>query len=134
MTKPAITFHYKNVGGNLRPIIPVELQKKKNSIKVAVLVDSGADRCIVWGEIGEALGIDVKSGKEHQFGGIGSTRPQIGYEHNVGMVIGPETINSTVIFSYDIAQNLAIVGQECFFDHFVIKFDYKNRSIVLRRN
>jgi len=134
MSKAANTFHYKNVGGNLRPIIPVELQKKNSTVKLEVLIDSGADRCIIWGEIAEALGIDVKAGKEHKFGGIGSTRAQIGYEHKVGITVGQETINATVIFSYDIAQGLAIVGQEGFFDHFVIKFDYKKRSIVLRRN
>lgn len=136
MTRPAHTFSYKIVNGALRPLIPIEIQKQSlgNSIKVIVLVDSGADICIFWGEIGEALCIDVQAGKKHEFGGIGSTRPQVGYWHKVGIVVGGETVNADVLFSYDISENLAIVGQKSFFDRFVIKFDYKNRSVVLRKN
>lgn len=139
----AITFQYKKgTDGVSRPIIPIELQKKAKSgndilsVRIEVLVDSGADRCIMWGEIGEALGIDVKSGKEHHFGGIGtqSGKPQVGYEHKVGIVVGGETFNATVIFTYDMPQGLALVGQECFFEYFAIKFDYSNSSVTLRKS
>jgi hypothetical protein len=135
MSKQGQTFSYKKVDGVLRPIIPIKLQKgTANTIKIMVLVDSGADVCIFWGEIGEALGIDVKTGKKHPFGGIGSTKPQIGYWHKVGLTVGSETVNADVLFSYDIAKNLAIVGQKCFFDRFIIKFNYKKSSVVLRKN
>jgi hypothetical protein len=134
MPGAASTFRYKNVGGHLRPVIPIEVQKKQAAIKVMVLVDSGADVCIFWGEIGEALGIDVKSGTRHEFGGIGSTKPQMGYWHKVGITVGKDTLNAEVLFSYDMAKNLAIVGQKSFFDRFIIKFNYKERAVVLRKN
>lgn len=130
----AQTFSYKGIGGTIRPIVPISLQKKTITHRLMVLVDSGADICIFWGEIGELLGIDVRSGQEHQFGGIGSQKPQIGYWHKVGITVGHTTINADVVFSYDLSDGLAIVGQKGFFERFIIKFDYQKRSVVLRRN
>ena len=128
----AKTFHYKKVNGFLRPIIPIEIQKKNKSVRVEVLVDSGADNCIFWGEIGEALGISVESGRLMHFGGVSGSLAK-GYIHRVGIIVGDVVINANVIFSYDIAPaGLAIVGQLSFFERFTIKFDYQKRSIVLR--
>ncbi|MEK7095817.1 MAG: hypothetical protein AAB896_00795 [Patescibacteria group bacterium] len=128
----AINFHYKKVDGFLRPIIPIEVQKKNRSVRIEVLVDSGADQCIFWGEIGEALGIEVDKGIPMQFGGVSGSLAK-GYIHKVGIVVDGTTLNADVVFSYEIAPvGLAIVGQLSFFEHFTVKFDYKKRSVVLR--
>ncbi len=134
MSRAAISLNYKKVDGFLRPIIPIEVQKKNNSIKIEVLVDSGADWCIFWGEVGDALGINVRQGQEITFGGV-SGALQKGYVHKVGLAIGGVTLNADVIFSYEIAPvGLAIVGQLGFFERFDVKFSYKDRSVVLRQN
>lgn len=53
MGRSALTFAYKSVNGNLRPLIPIEIQKgAKATVRLIVLVDSGADVCIFWGEVG----------------------------------------------------------------------------------
>lgn len=133
--KKALTFQYKDFGnGVYRPIIPIEIMHSNNSLRVEVLVDSGADKCIFWGEVGEALGIDVKSGKPYEFGGVGSSKLQ-GYIHKVGFNVDGVIINAEVVFSFQLSSvGLALVGQKCFFDRFVVKFDYKKRSVVLRQN
>ena len=46
----------------LRPIIPVQISFGGRSLKYDVLIDSGADFCIFDAEIGEYLGIDIRSG------------------------------------------------------------------------
>jgi len=136
--KTSYSFKYKFDNGAYRPIIPVEIQKKNGSEIVArrilVLVDSGADRCIFWGEIGDALGIKVRSGRKEPIYGISGDRVQTwGYTHRVGLKVGNETINTTALFSYDIPNGLAVVGQKDFFENFVVKFDYKDKSVTLRR-
>ena len=54
----------------LKPIIPIKIKFKENSIKYNALIDSGADFCIFDAEVGEYLGIDIKSGKKEIVGGI----------------------------------------------------------------
>lgn len=127
-------FSYKDVHGTPRPIIPIRLLKKNYSTRVQVLVDSGADVCVFWGEVGESLGIDVRSGEPHQFGGIGSQKPQMGYWHQIGLKVGQETINATVLFSYDIRDDLAIAGQKDFFESFEVSFQYSQRRVRLKRD
>jgi hypothetical protein len=132
-----ITFAYKDIGsGSLRPMIPIEIHKRMKSVRVEVLVDSGADFSIMWADIGEALGIDVKAGDKYTFGGIGtkSGQPQTGYGHRVGITIGKETINTYMVFSYDIPEGIAIVGQTGFFDRFSITFDRQKKELSLLRN
>ena len=46
----------------LKPIIPVEISSRARSLRYAELVDSGADFCILYAEIGEALALDVRAG------------------------------------------------------------------------
>jgi len=65
-------FYYKRYSANtLRPVIPVKLKSGEMSIGYEVLVDSGADICIFNAEIGEALGINIKNGKQMEVFGVG---------------------------------------------------------------
>ncbi len=59
----------------LKPIIPIEIGYEGRPVKYFALVDSGADFCIFDAQIAELLGIDVRSGKLEEFGGIQSTGP-----------------------------------------------------------
>ncbi|MEK7107395.1 MAG: hypothetical protein AAB899_04390 [Patescibacteria group bacterium] len=56
-------FDYKRYGKTLRPVIPVTIQYGEIKIGYHVLVDSGADLCIFHEEIGTALGINVRTGR-----------------------------------------------------------------------
>ena len=116
----------------LKPIIPVELVGNTEKIRYAALVDSGADFCIFDAGIGEALGLDVQSGKTERFGGIQEAGASSAYFHEVTLAVGGWKYHTSVGFSYDIAKHgYGILGQKGFFDIFVVKFDLIKESIEL---
>ena len=56
---------------SLRPIIPIRFEFQGMKLEYLALADSGADFCIFHSLVGDILGIDVESGKEARFGGVG---------------------------------------------------------------
>jgi hypothetical protein len=70
-------FKYKKYHSKiLRPVIPVVLDYKGNSIGYEVLVDSGADLSIFPSYVGEYIGIDVENGEERRMSGVtGQSEP-----------------------------------------------------------
>mgnify|MGYP001589300156 CR=1 FL=1 len=117
----------------LKPIIPLGIAVRETSLQYAALIDSGADFCIFDAEIGEALGLDVRSGTRTSFGGIQETHPADAFLHEVTLVIGGWHHTTTVGFSYGIAQHgYGILGQKGFFDIFIVKFDLLKEEIELK--
>ncbi len=117
----------------LRPIIPTTVKVNNRVITCWVLIDSGADFCIFDAEIGEYLGIDIKSGSEEVFGGIQERGSAKAYLHKVVVSIGGYDYQIVAGFSYDIAKfGCAILGQKGFFDKFSVKFDYQKEEIELK--
>lgn len=117
----------------LRPIIPVTISVNKKSLRFDVLLDSGADFSILPGEIGEYLGLKVKTGINQHFGGIQKQKDAIAYMHDVVLKIGGFDYKTMIGFSFDIAlQAYGILGQKGFFNIFVVKFDYKKEEIELK--
>lgn len=117
----------------LKPIIPVRIRFRENSLKYAALIDSGADFCIFDAEIGEYLGIDISSGQKEEFGGIQEHKPSVAYFHKITLDIGGWDYPIVAGFSYDIARRgYAVLGQKGFFDKFVVKFDFSKGEIGLK--
>lgn len=117
----------------LKPIIPIEIGYEGKPVRYNALVDSGADFCIFDAQIGELLGINVRSGKLEKFGGIQTTSPGKAYLHQVVLTIGGWPYKTTVSFSYDIAPHgHGILGQKGFFDIFTVKFDLSKEEIELK--
>jgi len=117
----------------LKPIIPVELVGRTDTLRYAALIDSGADFCILDASIGETLGFDVRSGFVESFGGIQESGASSAYFHEVTLVVGGWKYQTTVGFSYDIAKHgYGILGQKGFFDMFVVKFDFMKEQIELK--
>lgn len=54
----------------LRPIVPVEVSVGGRSLRYMALIDSGADFCIFDGDVGDELGISVRTGRREFFGGV----------------------------------------------------------------
>ncbi len=116
-----------------KPIIPVAISHKGKESRYAALVDSGADFCIFDGEVGEQLGIDVRSGVLETFGGIQEKGGAQAFLHKVTLQVGGWDYTTTVGFSYDIAKHgFGILGQKGFFDIFVVKFDLRKEVIELK--
>lgn len=117
----------------LKPIIPIKISAGREELRYAALIDSGADFCIFDAEIGEYLGLNIKSGKREEFGGIQEIRGAETFLHNITINIGGWNYKTVVGFSYDIAKHgLAILGQKGFFDIFVVKFDLLKEEIELK--
>ncbi|MFA4880666.1 MAG: aspartyl protease family protein [Candidatus Doudnabacteria bacterium] len=126
-------FKYKKYGrGIIRPIIPIEISYKSNSVPYEVLIDSGADFCIFDAEIGEVLGIDIYEGEEQKVGGItGVVQPY--YIHPVKVKVGGWCYAIKVGFLPEIARlGYGVVGQKGFFNLFMVKFDYQKEEIELK--
>lgn len=119
----------------LKPIIPANIINIGNgkSVRYAALIDSGADFCIFDAEMGEYLGIDIKSGEKETFGGIQDRGGACAYLHKIEVEIGGWKYKTVVAFSYDIAKrSYGIFGQKGFFDIFSVKFDYSKEEIELK--
>lgn len=116
----------------LRPIIPIILRVGDKKVGYKALADSGADYNIFHGELAEVLGLDVKTGKKENFGGI-SGGQLIAYFHPVSAEIGGWEYKLYCGFSYDIPSfGYGVLGQKGFFDIFVVKFDLLRGEIELK--
>lgn len=117
----------------LKPIIPIKIAASRDYVNYAALIDSGADFCIFDAEVGEYLGIDIRSGIRQIFGGIQELHGAEAFLHPITVNIGGFDYKTTVGFSYDIAKHgFGILGQKGFFDIFIVKFDLIKEEIDLK--
>ncbi len=117
---------------SLRPVIQIDFETKNDNFGYLVLIDSGADFCVFHAEIGEKLELDVLKGDELTFYGT-SGQAQKAYFHNISFRIGGHLHNAYVGFSYEM-KSLAygILGQNGFFDKWVIKFEYSKENVEIK--
>ena len=71
-----------------RPVIPLRISSVGKSVQYSALIDSGADFCIFDGEVGEYIGIEVRSGQREVFGGVQERGGAEAFLHKVTMNIG----------------------------------------------
>lgn len=129
-------FKYKRYSKTtLRPVVPIKIKNEGNTVGYEVLVDSGADLCIFDAEIGEAIGIDVKSGKRHEVFGVGGKSSIYFLHEEVEIEVGGHSYKIDAGFMHNVAGNVmpyGIVGQNGFFSIFVVKFDLKKEMVELK--
>lgn len=115
----------------LKPIIPIGLLFNGKSVKYEALIDSGADFNIFNAEIGELLGINIRSGKKVKFSGIAGEPFEV-FLHNLTLEIGGWQYKIVAGFSYEISPyGFGILGQKGFFDIFRIKFIFSKGIIEI---
>ena len=128
-------FHYKKCSdGAIRPVISIKLKTETNTIDYEVLVDSGADLCIFHAEIGELLGIDVTKGKPQEVFGVGG-KASIYYLHKIKLEVGGWPYEIVAGFMPEVAGRVmryGLVGQNGFFENFVVKFDLLKEEVELK--
>ncbi len=119
---------------SLRPVIQIDFDSQNGAFGYLVLIDSGADYCIFHAKVGEILGLDIKSGKQMVFFGT-SGEPQKAYFHKITFKVGGHYHICEVGFSYDM-EKLAygLLGQDGFFDHWSVKFEYHKENVELKLN
>lgn len=127
-------FRYKKYGPQiLRPVIPVEVIYASITVPYEVLVDSGSDSNIFDAQIAEILGLDLFSGKHSEVAGVTGVEEPI-YIHNIDLIIGGHLLKNIEIgFLKSIGRlGYGVVGQQGFFDIFVVKFDLKKEIVELK--
>lgn len=114
--------------------MPIEILNGKESITYEVLVDSGADLCIFNSEIADSIGIDWRKGEKREVFGIGG-KVSIYYLMPIEIKVGGWSYKIKAGFMPDVAgkvMNYGVVGQNGFFENFVVKFDFKKEEIELK--
>ncbi|MBU1031878.1 retropepsin-like domain-containing protein [Patescibacteria group bacterium] len=125
-------FRYKKYGpGVLRPVIPIEVIKNDLEVPYEVLIDSGADLCIFDAHIAEILGIDVVKGERREVSGL-TGFPEFYYLHDISIKVGGLKYKVKVGFMSMRGNAYGIVGQNGFFDKFVVKFDLQKEDVELK--
>ena len=129
----ASVFNYEKAGLWFRPIIPITIRHKKHEVGYLALLDSGADFNIFHSDIAKILKINVTKFRKFKFSGIKSGAE--GEGSFVELYIGVNHIffKTLAVFSDDISDNgYGILGQQGFFNHHVIQFDYSKKTIRIR--
>lgn len=112
-----------------KPLIPICLIHHGNMIKLMALIDSGADDCIFRAELGEQVGLDIKSGKRADYRGItGRTTPV--YFHDVTINVGGWEHKCYAGFSQETP--LSVLGQNGFFNLYRIEFNLLKEQMELK--
>ena len=117
----------------LRPVIPIGLLGKNGEIyHYEALIDSGADHNIFHAEIGELIGLDVRTGKPIEFWGVTGEKMKA-YFHNIKIEVGGHQHKIYCGFVYDF-KNLAygILGQDDFFKLYAVEFDLSKERVELK--
>lgn len=128
---PVIDPKLREVSYVFRPIIPVTLSFKGNSVSYEVLIDSGADECVFDTEIAKILRLPLSEDKEKSFGGIGGDEIKA-YRQGIEMGIGGVSFVTEVYFSPDLSKvGYGILGQKGFFDHFRVRFVYSKKTVEI---
>jgi hypothetical protein len=108
-----------------RPVINVALVYGRNnpSAPFECVVDTGCDYCLFHAGIGEAIGIDVRSGPSDPVSGLTRGMKSDFFFHRVRLMVAGDAITITAGFSYDLSVG-GLLGQSGFFDHFTCTFDF----------
>lgn len=81
-------------------------------------------------EIAQKLSIDLKNSKRIHFSGIEDFSTQ-GYVDNILLGVGNENLKTNVVFA-DLPSASGILGQNGFFDLFIVKFDLTKEEIEIK--
>jgi hypothetical protein len=115
-----------------RPIIKFYLIYEGQSVPCHAIIDSGADVCIFPADIGEQLGIDVRSGEKGFSTNLQTGALEETFLHRITLKIGEFYYPTVVSFSYSPQRiNYAVLGQLGFFDLFIVQFDLVKEEIEL---
>lgn len=124
--KKSLNIRYRKVDDTTRPeghwfypLLQVFIRNGINMQPVLALVDSGAADCIFSASLGEVLGIDVPSGRPHQFHAFDFQETK-GFVHNVQLQVPGFShwvdLNAVFIES----EVMAILGQQGFFENYQV--------------
>lgn len=116
------------------PWIPVKVRANDAEKKFLMLVDSGADLCILDKDVADFLGLNIHDGEYEKTGGIGESA-DIYFFDNIYINIGGEEIQTKCGFKDGYLANgliSGVLGRQGFFEHFKVCIDEKSKEIELK--
>ena len=133
-------FRYKKIASDVdpkgytsHPVIQVSLRYGNRAVDLRGLIDSGAADCLFHRSIGEALGIDIESGRVKDYTGI-ARQSVVGYLHKIGLRVQGMSEWVEIEAAFIDAQVIPLLGEGGFFDSFQIVFErYRGRFEVNSR-
>ena len=125
-----MTYSYLELSPTvIRPIIKIIIKSGKNFAIYPMLIDSGADYCILSIDVAKALGIQL-SKKKVSFQGV-SRDKIVGLWGEVDVRIDNIDYRLQAIFAEISGFGHGILGQKGFFDHFDVNLRYQADTIEL---
>ncbi len=118
------------------PWIPVTIKIGLKEQAFLMLVDSGADYCILDRDIASFLGLNITQGELIKTGGLSGTA-NVYYFDSVSLFVGGLEVQTKCGF---INENLlggkiaGVLGRHGFFDSFKVCIDQKAKEIELKQN
>lgn len=116
-----------------RPLIPVTLSAGRKSVRLLALVDSGADNTIFSGQVAAMLGLDLRRAPADSFCGT-SGHEQLARYRKLTVQVGTVSYQALVGFTELPCEVAGILGQDGFFDQFVVTLDQPRGLIILKRS
>jgi len=115
-----------------RPVIALQLSRGRKTTKFDGLIDSGADQTTFPGWIAEELGYNLHKGQKRIFVGIGGS--VLAYRHKIQLILNGNRFTIDAFFSHDWDDMpFGLLGQESFFSRFDVSFNYRDKTIILKR-
>ncbi len=128
--------NWRNVGvGSMiyRPYVTIYMHNGDKKIPIEALVDSGSDGMVMHAGLAKDLGIDSDKCPHKSLGG--ATGLKDGFTSGVSYEVDgfpKEVIETKAIFIPDLPV-ACLVGQEDFFDRFIVQFEKRNNVLKLAK-
>ena len=131
-TSPDYLRVFPNRQRVIQPLIKVVLRYQQRKHRIFALVDSGADFCLFPKDVADILGIQVRTGDSFLVTGIGGGRIPF-FFHDIEILLDKHCIKTKVGFAASSIGTAGLLGQQGFFEHFVVTFDYTNNYVELKK-
>ena len=118
-------------GYSFYPFLNIYLRNGVNMRGTSALLDSGSLDTIFPASMGEVLGLDIESGKPHEFQSFNLQRTQ-GFVHKVALQVTnfPHWIDIDIAFVQS-EHVVPVLGQLGFFDNYQIVFERFRRTFEI---
>jgi len=116
----------------LLPRIKVVLRYQQRKTRILALVDSGSEYCLFPKDIADLLGINVTAGPRLLITGIGNSKINF-FFHEIEILLDKYYIKTKVGFATSGIGTSGLLGQQGFFEHFLVSFNYRNNYIEFKK-
>lgn len=110
----------------LIPLLYVRVSRRHApaSVRFAAILDTGSPFCLFHADIGQSIGVDIKSGVAQSIAGVVPGVNTSAYFHRLNLHVEANWIVEATVGFIENFQCPALLGRRGFFDRFVVRFDH----------